>query len=337
MTASPVREPAPPPTGLASSGSSLRSKLPGLNSISLLLIWAAVIVLFGITQTSTFLTTETLKTLAADQAITAIMALALLLPLAAGAYDLSIGGVMGLAVVLVAYFQSHYHLGFVFAILLTLCAGLGIGAINAFVIVRLRVDSFIATLGMSSVLLAAVEWINGGQEIVTGISTKFTNLGSDQLLGFQLPFYYMLVIGGILWYVLEYRQAGRYMYAIGSNPDAARLAGVRTGRLTVTALLGSAFIASLAGVIFTAEIGSATNQAGPPYLLPAFAAAFLGATQFRAKVVNVPGTLIAVYALATGIKGLQLSGAAFWVNDLFNGLALIIAVAFAVRASRKRA
>ena len=80
-----------------------------------------------------------------------------------------------------------------------------------------------------------------------------------------------------------------------------------------------------------------SDEAADPDLLPAFAAAFLGATQFRAKVVNVPGTLIAVYALATGIKGLQLSGAAFWVNDLFNGLALIIAVAFAVRASRKRA
>jgi ribose transport system permease protein len=244
---------------------------------------------------------------------------------------------MGVSVLLVAYFQSTSHLSPAEAILLTLLCGLGVGAVNGFVVVRLRVDSFIATLAMTSILEAAMQWISGGQEIVTGIPTSFTNLGGNQFLGLTLPFYYMLVVAIVLWYVMSYRETGRYLYATGSNPDAARLAGVNTARLRVLALLASAGISSLAGIIFMAKIGSASLDTGTPYLLPAFAAVFLGATQFRARHPNVLGTVIAVYALATGIKGLQLAGAAPWVNYLFNGLALIVAVALAVRSSRKTA
>jgi ribose transport system permease protein len=134
---------------------------------------------------------------------------------------------------------------------------------------------------------------------------------------------------------MEYRQLGRYLYATGSNSDAARLAGVRTDRITTIALLMSGFIAALAGVILTMEIGAAAVDAGSPYLLPAFAAVFLGATQFRARRVNVLGTILAVYVLATGVQGIDLAGAPFWVQDIFDGVALIIAVALAVRAARK--
>lgn len=308
-----------------------RRRLPDLTDYSLLLIWALLIVLFGLLQPETFLTSLTFKTVAADQAITAVMAMSLLLPLAAGVFDLSIGGVMGICVVLVCWFQSQLGIPYGLAIVMTLASGLLIGAANSLVIVRWRVDSFIGTLGMQSILLAGVQWITNGQQITTGISPAFKSLGSTTLLGLTLPFWYMLVIAAVLWYVMSYRRTGRYLYATGSNREAARLAGVRTGRLTVIALLTCSLVAALAGVIFAAKIGSASTEAGSPYLLPAFAAAFLGATQFRARQFNVVGTLIAVYVLATGVKGLQLIGSPFWVNDLFNGVALIVAVAFAVR------
>lgn len=313
------------------SATAVRRHLPDLTDYSLLLIWVLLIVLFGFLRPETFLTNLTFKTVAADQAITAIMAMALLLPLAAGVFDLSIGGVMGLSVVLVCWFQSHLGIPFGYAIAMTLAAGLLVGAANAVVIVRWRVDSFIGTLGMQSILLAGVQWITNGQQIVTGISPNFKSLGSTTLFGLTLPFWYMLVIAAVLWYVMSYRRTGRYLYATGSNREAARLAGVRTGRLTVVALLTCSLVAAAAGVVFAAKIGSASTEAGTPYLLPAFAAAFLGATQFKARQFNVPGTLIAVYVLATGVKGLQLIGSPFWINDLFNGVALIVAVAFAVR------
>jgi ribose transport system permease protein len=301
-----------------------------------IVVWAGIIVLFGIIEPSTFLTSTTLRSLLSQQAITAIMALALLLPLAAGVYDLSVAGMMGLAIMLVAWFQATAHTGFALAIVLTLLAGVMVGCFNAFVVVGLGVDSFIATLGMSSILLGLVEWISNGNQIVEGISPSFLNVADKQIFSIQLPFFYMLILAAVLWYVLEYRQVGRYMFATGSNPEAARLAGVRTDRLRALSLVVSAVVASIAGIIFVAQIGSASPDSSTSYLLPAFAGALLGATQIKPGRVNVPGTLLAVYLLATGIQGLELAGAQLWVQDVFNGAALVIAVAFAVRAARRR-
>ena len=114
------------------------------------------------------------------------------------------------------------------------------------------------------------------------------------------------------------------------------LAGVNTRKVSSIALMVSATIATIVGIVFTMRIGAASIDVGMPYLLPSFAAAFLGATQFKEGNVNVPGTIVAVYVLATGVKGVQLMGAPYWIEDLFFGLALLIAVGLAVRSGRQR-
>jgi ribose transport system permease protein len=311
-------------------------RLPGLENLSLLYIWAGLILLFGVLEPDTFLRVQTIRTILANEAITSLMALALIMPLAANTFDLAIGGTMGTAVVMTAWLQFEFSMNPIVAILLTLVVGLAIGAVNAVVIVKWRVNSFIATLGMSSILVAVIQWVSGGKFIVSGISKNFKTLGTTKLFTIPLPVYYMLAVALVLWYILEHRQIGRYLYATGSNPDAARLAGIRTDRLTIIALLVSATVATITGIIFLARIGSASLQAGPPFLLPAFASVFLGATQLKSRHVNVVGTLIAVFVLGTGVKGLQLAGAPFWVDDLFNGGALIIAVALSGRAARRQ-
>lgn len=314
-----------------------RVPLAPLAPYSGLFVWAAIIGLFAVVVPTTFPTTVTLRTIASGNAITAIMALAVVPPLAAGVFDLSVASMMGLAIVFVAYLQSSAGFSTAEAILLTLLLGSAVGLLNAFVVVKLRLDSFIATLGTGSLLLAATDWITGGQQIISGIHASFTNLATFQILTIPAPFFYMLVVAGVLWYVLERRQAGRYLYAVGSNPEAARLAGVRTDRLRTGALVTSGTLAALAGVIFTATIGSASPDSGTAYLLPAFAGAFLGATQVKSGRFNVPGTLIAVYLLATGVKGLQLAGAPIWVGELFNGIALLVAITVAGMAERRAA
>jgi ribose transport system permease protein len=300
-----------------------------------LLIWAILILFFALKLPDTFFTMSTLRSVASDQAITAIMALALLAPLAAGVFDLSIAGTMGLAIILVAYFQARQGMSPALAIVVTLLIGIGIGILNAIVVVKLRVDSFIGTLGMGSILLAAIEWPTGGEQIFTGIPKSFIDLAGWKLFSIPVPFYYMLVLALAIWYLLGYRQIGRYLYSIGSNPEAARLAGVRTDVLRALALVFSAAVATLAGILFTAKIGSASTDSSGSYLLPAFAGAFLGATQITSGRFNVPGTLLAVYLLATGVKGLQLLGQPSWVNDFFNGSALILAVAMAGFVERR--
>jgi len=325
------------PPGGRPDGSRTGGRLSAaVTNFSLVFIWIALIVLFGLLEPDTFLTMDTLRTVLADQAITAIMALALILPIAANQFDLSIAGAMGLAIVLVGEFMVKAELAPALTVILVLAAGVVVGLVNAFVVVGLKVNSFIATLGTGSILLAMQQWISGGEVITSGISEAFKNLGRTTIFTIPTPFFYMLAIAAVLWYVLDYRQVGRYLYATGSNADAARLAGVRVNRLASIALVVSATVATIAWIIFMMRIGSTSLDAGTPYLLPAFAAAFLGATQFKEGNVNVPGTLVAVYVLATGVKGVQLMGAPFWVDDLFNGVALIVAVALAVRSGRQR-
>jgi ribose transport system permease protein len=307
----------------------------GLDRFSGLWVWAALILIFSLWVPSLFLTATNFRIIAGSQAVTAIVAMGLIVPVACGAFDLSIAGTMGVAVCVVTWFQVNHH-GWGLGILAALVVGLAVGLINSFVVIKLNVDSFIATLGMSSILSAGTYWITGGVTVSTGISPHFTAIGQNLLWGLPLPVFYMLALGIVLWWMLEYTPSGRYLYGIGGNLQAARLAGIRTGRITTAAFSLSGVVAAFAGVILAAEVGSSSPDIGVPYLLPAFSAVFLGATQIRPGRVNVLGTLIAIFLLATGVKGLQLAGAPSYISSLFNGAALIIAVALAARAAHRR-
>lgn len=324
----------PPPTGGHQAGRGRRKINLGLDRFSGIYVWVAIIVLFAIWIPDTFMTEGNFRIIAGDQAITAMLAIGLIVPLAAGVFDLSIAGVMGFSVAMVSY-QLSKGISAPIAIIATLLCGALIGAVNGFVVVKLNVDSFIATLGMSSILLAGTYWVTDGKQITEGFTDGFLDLGSKPFLGLPLPFFYMIAVAAVMYVILEKTPLGRYLYATGGNRQAARLAGLRVERIMFGALVTSATVAALTGVILAAKLGTAAPDIGPSYLLPAFSAVFLGSTQIRAGRVNVLGTLIAIYLLATGVKGLQLAGAPSYVNDLFNGLALIVAVALAARTARR--
>ncbi|MGD0706067.1 MAG: ABC transporter permease [Trebonia sp.] len=307
----------------------------GLDRFSGVYVWAALILIFSLWVPSLFDTATNGRIIAGSQAITAMVAMGLIVPVACGAFDLSIGGTVGVAVCVVIWFQANGH-GFVLGIIVALLAGLAVGLLNSFIVVKLNVNSFIATLGMSSILSAGTYWITNGSTISNGVSPHFTAIGQNLLWGLPLPVFYMVALGILLWWLLEYTPVGRYLYSIGGNPQAAKLAGIRVGRITTGAFVLSGVVSAFAGIILAAELGSASPDIGVPYLLPAFSAVFLGATQVFPGRVNVPGTLIAIFLLATGVKGLQLAGAPSYISSLFNGAALIIAVALAARATRRR-
>jgi ribose transport system permease protein len=216
----------------------------------------------------------------------------------------------------------------VLAIPLTIVVGAVVGIVQGLLIVRARIDSFIATLGASSVLLALLAWLANSQQIL-GLSSGFQQVGNKQLFGLTLPFYILIGLALIVWYVLECTPVGRRVYATGGNIEAARLAGIRTPLVILAALAACGAIAATSGILVSSQLGVGDPTIGPPYLLPAFSAAFLGSTQFRDGRFNVWGTVVAVYVLASGVKGLQLAGAPVWIPDLFNGLALLLAVGLA--------
>ncbi|MDW5595795.1 ABC transporter permease [Conexibacter stalactiti] len=304
-----------------------------LSNYTGLYIWAALIALFALWVPDTFLTQLTAQTLASEQAVTAIVAIGLLVPLAAGAYDLSVGGMVGLSAIVVSALTARAGMPLAPAIALTLALGAAIGAINGFLVVGVGINSFIATLAMGSVLVAPARAVSDDQ-IIAGVPRSLTGMTEGTVLGIPAIALYMLFVAVVVWYVLEHTPTGRRVEATGAGPDAARLAGVRTGRMVFGSLVTSALLASVAGILLASKLSTATPDLGPAYLLPAFAAAFLGTTQIKPGKFNVWGTLLAIFLLATGVKGLQLAGAADWVTDLFNGLALILAVGLSLWGAR---
>lgn len=306
------------------------TRLSGIYTLALL------IAIFGVWTPATFLTATTARTVGANQAPTAILALALIPSLAAGAYDLSIAANMGVAAVLSLWLQTqNWNIGLI--IIIVVLSGAVTGAINAFLVVRLGLSSFIATLAMSSVLAAVAYWITGGNELVVGSQSRILAFGDGSVLGFPDPVLIAIAIALVLFYVTEMTAIGRYLYATGDNSEASRLAGVQVNKVVSGSLVSSGALASVAGIVLAAQFGAGAPDTGPPYLLPAFSAVLLGATQIKTNGrVNVFGTLVAVVLLATGIYGLQLVGAPSFIGDLFNGVALVLAVTLALRASRRK-
>jgi ribose transport system permease protein len=294
-------------------------------NISAVYIFVALFVLFALWVPDTFLTAGVWKSLLANSALTALVAIAVTIPLAAGVFNLAVGTEVGMAAILSAWLLQKQHVAIAPAIAVTLVVGCLIGATSGALIVRAKIDSFIATLGMSSILLAMVAWVSGSQQILD-LPNSFQNLATNELFGLTYPVWIMLAVALVVWYVMQRTPTGRRLYATGGNPNAARLAGVRTSRVIVLSLVSCGVIAALAGVLTSGQLGVGDPTVGPGYLLPAYAAAFLGSTQFHGGRYNVWGAVIAVLVLAVGVKGLQLAGAPVWIPDLFNGVALLVAV-----------
>jgi len=297
---------------------------------------ALIILIFGIWTPDTFLTDTTLTAILSAQAITAIVAVAVLVPLAAGAYDLSVGAAVGFTALVCGLLMTDApHLSPLLAIVATLGIGLLIGAFNGGLVAGLGVNSFVATLGTSSLLIGFGAVCAEGR-YVGPFPKGFSNLTAPSPLGIPMVAIYFFVIALLAWYLVEHTPPGRRLYATGSNADAARLAGVRTRAYVFWSLVVCGVGAAVAGILLASSLDSVNETTGGTYLLPAYAAAFLGATQLKVGRFNVWGTCIAIALLGTGIQGLQLVGAKIWVTNLFYGAALIIAVSVAVLIEKGR-
>jgi ribose transport system permease protein len=304
-----------------------------LDKYSALYLWALFMVVFGVLRSDTFLTTTTLHLQLTEYAVTGIMALAFLVPLATGTFDLSIGAMAGLSLVGSAVLNQKHGWNPILsmAFMLVVCGVLG--AVAGFFVVKMRVNSFIATLGMSQIANAAAFKIGKGETITGAFSEKYQRIGTAKWFGQERYVYAFFALAIVIWFVFEHTPTGRYMFATGGNPEAARLAGIKTDRLIWRSLVASAVIAGFVGVVQSWKVGIASTSFGPGYLFPAIAAVFFGASQLKGRP-NVWGMVIALYCLAWGIKGLQLvfNGSQQWVEPLFQGASLLAAVSLASRS-----
>jgi ribose transport system ATP-binding protein len=304
--------------------------------LALPLAWVAIIIIFGTIKPSVFLTASNFETIFSSQAVLTVITLGLIVPMTAGDYDLSIASVAGLSAMILAVFNVLHGWPVGLAVLVALAAGLMVGVVNGFVTVIFGIESLIVTLGMGTFVAGLTLWISNSNT-VSGISQNLVNpIVVWRFLGIPVEFYYALGVALILGYMMEFLPVGRRLLMVGRGREVARLSGMHVNRIRFLAFVCSGGIGAVGGVLLAGTSGAADPSSATGLLLPAFAAAFLGATAIFPGRFNVPGTLIAVYFLATGITGLQLLGAQTYVQNLFYGAALVGAVVFSQLTRRHR-
>jgi ribose transport system permease protein len=323
----PVRPDGTTPHTLARLGRRTVAAL-SFRTIGAVYVWLVIVVVFSVWAPETFPTATTVKQVLNGNAVAGLVALSVVPPLAARVFDLSVAYTMSLTSVLTARFLVSAGLGPGTAIALAMTAALLVGVVNGIVVVVLRVDSFIATLATGALVQSLITMVTDDSSI-TGVqllAKPFADLAQLDVGGITLPVLYLLIAAVAIWFLLEHTATGRRLYATGFNTDAARLQGVRTDRLRFVTLVTSALLSGFAGIVFASSVGSGSPTAGTPYLLSAYAAAFVGATQLRAGRFNAWGTVLAVLLLGTGITGLGLATSAQWAASLFTGSVLIVAL-----------
>lgn len=303
---------------------------------ALLGVWLAVLVVFSVLRPETYPTAGNLQSVLGSQAVLLIVALGVLLPLTTGEFDLSVASTLSLSAMVTAVLNVQHGWGIAASVAAGLGAALAVGAANAVGVVRFGIPSFIVTLGSGTFALGVVQWISG-QTSVTGIDPALVSATvGGRFLGVPLQFYVALLAAVLLALLLEFTPLGRRLLFVGRNPKVAELSGFAVDRLRAGAFLGAAFVAGLAGVVYAGALGGADPSSGQSFLLPAFAAAYLGATTIVPGRFNPLGTVVAVYFLSSGIVGLQMLGAQNFVQQLFYGGALVVAVGLS-RYVRRRA
>ena len=312
-------------------------QLLALDRFSAVYLLVGFLVFFAITKGSTFTDWDaSIKSVLEGKAIVGVLALAFLIPLTCQTFDLSVGHIMGFSMVITTALAKNTDLPQgLGALIALLCCAL-VGLVSGFIVVRLGVNSFIATLGVSQVLTALMILISGNRTINNVLSNTYKNFGRHPFgIGkFKLPmfFWFLILLAVLCWYVLEHTPVGRKLFAVGGNPEAARLAGLNTDRIVWGSLVASSLLAGFAGLVHTWKVGTYESTIGPANLFAAVAAVFFGASQLRRRP-NVWGALIAMYALAFGVQGLRLTflNGINWIEKLFEGVSLLVAVALASR------
>ena len=250
-----------------------------------------------------------------------------------GDFDLSIAGVMVSSGAIVGVLSARG-----FPLLVSIGAGLLLGlvsgAINGFLVVKIGVESFISTIGMFTAL-TGLGYAVTNSRIVADIPEFITALARTKVFGLPATTWFAWLMVLALWYIYEKTPLGRYMIFIGGNREASKLAGINVERIRFGSFVVSGLSASLIGVLLVGSLGAVDPSIGSQYLLSPFAAVFLGATAITVGRFNSIGTLVALYLLAVGFTSLQILGAPTWVNNVFNGLALMLAVALSKIVGRR--
>jgi len=299
-----------------------------------LLVLVVMSAAFTVLFPGLFLTFANVTNILSSIAIGGVVATALTMVLASGEFDLSVASVMAFAGVLVCMLMSQWGLSIAAAIVLSLVISGVVGLVNGLLLTRVGVNSFIATLGTSTILTGLTFGMNNGLPVSTGVPDQFKELAFEKYLFLSLPVLTLVVVSALLWLFLNRTVLGQYIQAVGGNSEAARLAGINVDRCRLVAFVIASAGAGLAGILLASKLGSGSTDAGNGFLLQAFAAAFLGSVALRDGEFHIVGTLIGVLTVGVGLNGLALGGVATFWGNVFSGWLLILAVGLSTLARR---
>jgi ribose transport system permease protein len=325
----------PGPAGQRPSRASRR--LHSAERFGVLVLFVMVVAAFSAFQPDTFATLENFQNIAVSQSVLAIIALALVVPLVGGRFDVSVGNNVGLCAIAAAALMSRYDVPLPLVFLACAAIGATLGLVNGLIVSYLGVNSIIATLGTGTIMAGLVQAYTEGVPINEGIAPALTDLNTQTVAGVPLLFIVILGLSAAVWFALTQTPAGRKLLAVGSNQTAARLTGLDVQRLVTLSFVGAGLLAGIGGVLQVAAQGSGDPSVGGlSFILPALAAVFLGATTWKPGQYNVPGTLLGLFFVGTTISGLVLAGVAPWVTDVFNGGVVVVAIVISAQIRRKR-
>lgn len=305
-------------------------------ALPILAILVYVFFAFNPASSGTFPSIANLNIILGSQAVVTLLALASLFPLIAGYFDFSLGAIAAFAQVLTAGLMAKSGWPLWAAVIVSILMGAAVGTLNGYLITKRRMNPFVTTLGVALLISGISIWYTAGQTIASGIDPAITRFGSSRWLGLPTVVFVVLAIAVLAWYFLTHTPYGRSIYAIGSNAASARLVGIRVERNVWWTFIVGGAIAGGAGVMQLSRIGSATAGAGNELLFPALAAVFLGATAITPGFFNVFGTIIGAIFVSVSVSGLTLSGAGGWAANVFNGIALVVAVGLSTYLGRRR-
>ena len=278
-------------------------------------------------STETFLSLRNFLNVMDQITVLGVMAVGMTLVILIGGIDLSVGSVLALSGMVMGYLGNNQHWPFVVAILVAMIVSAACGLVSGLMVTRLRMPAFIATLAMMSIARGVASMITNGEQIVS-FPDWFSNLAIIRHFGFlTVTVGVMIAITVIAWVILQFRPAGRALYAIGGSQEVARLAGIQVRQYTIWVYAICAALAGLAGVILSARLDSAQPSSGLGYELDTIAAVVIGGASLSGGLGGIGGTAVGVLIIGFLRNGLNLLQVSPFVQQVVIGVVIAVAVA----------
>jgi len=302
---------------------------------AILVVWAAMIAVYAGTEPALFPHTGTFQTIFGSQYALVFMTMALMCTIVVGEFvDLSVPAVFGFGATILPVLVVNHGWSVWPAAIVAVVACVGVGAVNGFLVVKLHVNTIVVTLGMSTLLEGISLWMSD-LNTISGLPGGFQAIANKDIGGLPVSFYYGVVLVLAFAYLLAFTPLGRHMRFVGASREVSRLSGVRVDRIRFGSFAFAGLLSGVGAIVAVAAIGGYNPTTSDSYLLPTFAAVFLGTAIFEPGRFNPLGTLVGIYFLETGILGLQLLGLEAWVSQVFYGGVLVIAVTISTMLHRR--